>query len=94
MQFNQKEFGSRLRVLRTGLHITQEELAQSLHVDKQHISCMERGVKAISIDLLIEMSARLHVSTDFLLTGCKKNSNVRAQLETVIAELTDIVHNL
>lgn len=94
MRFNQKEFGLRLRNLRMDLHITQEELAQSLHVDKQHISRMERGIKAISIDLLIEMSVKLHVSTDYLLTGSERNMEARERLETVIDELTDIAHNL
>ena len=34
---------------------------------KQHVSRMENGERSCSIDLLIELSCILHVSTDYLL---------------------------
>ena len=36
---------------------------------KQHVRRMENGERSCSIDLLIELSCILHVSTDYLLMG-------------------------
>ena len=58
MYFNQVEFGRRLQELRKMNRITQEELAVKVGVDKLHISRMERGVAACSIDLLLELSVQ------------------------------------
>lgn len=54
MYFDQNEFGKRLQTQRKAREMTQEELALALGLaSKQHISCMERGVEACSIDLLV-----------------------------------------
>ena len=68
--FDAKEFGKRLHDVRTSRGITQEELAVRLGLaSKQHVSRMENGERSCSIDLLIELSCILHVSTDYLLMG-------------------------
>lgn len=68
--FWRKEFGKRLHDVRTSRGITQEELAVRLGLaSKQHVSRMENGERSCSIDLLIELSCILHVSTDYLLMG-------------------------
>lgn len=70
MYFDAKEFGKRLHDVRTSRGITQEELAVRLGLaSKQHVSRMENGERSCSIDLLIELSCILHVSTDYLLMG-------------------------
>ena len=70
MYFDVKEFGKRLHDVRTSRGITQEELAVRLGLaSKQHVSRMENGERSCSIDLLIELSCILHVSTDYLLMG-------------------------
>ncbi len=67
MYFDAKEFGKRLHDVRTSRGITQEELAVRLGLaSKQHVSRMENGERSCSIDLLIELSCILHVSTDYL----------------------------
>ena len=66
MYFDAKEFGKRLHDVRTSRGITQEELAVRLGLaSKQHVSRMENGERSCSIDLLIELSCILHVSTDY-----------------------------
>jgi transcriptional regulator with XRE-family HTH domain len=50
---------------------TQEELAAELGVTHQHISRIEGGHAVPSLDLLVRLSGRLGVSTDYLLTGQK-----------------------
>ena len=70
MYFDAKEFGKRLHDVRTSRGIMQEELAVCLGLaSKQHVSRMENGERSCSIDLLIELSCILHVSTDYLLMG-------------------------
>ena len=95
MYFNQVEFGRRVAELRKINGMTQEELAEKLGVEKLHISRMERGVVACSIDLLLEMSTALKVSTDYLLTGqYPDNKIIKIQLESVISQLSRIVQSL
>lgn len=70
MYFDPKEFGRRLQQMRKVRGMTQLELSERLGLaSKQHISRMERGEKTCSIDLLIELSCVLNVSTDYLLMG-------------------------
>ena len=95
MYFNQVEFGRRVAELRKINSLTQEELAEKLGVEKLHISRMERGVVACSIDLLLEMSTALIVSTDYLLTGQYPDNNIiKMQLQSAISQLSHIAQNL
>lgn len=95
MYFNQVEFGRRVAELRKLNCLTQEDLAEKLGVDKLHISRMERGVVACSIDLLLEMSTALKASTDYLLTGQYPDNNIlKMQLQAAISQLTGIAQSL
>ena len=95
MYFDQKEFGSRIQQLRKQRGFTQDELAQRLGVGKVHIYKMEKGIKACSIDLLVEMAEFFHVSTDYLLTGKDFDlSTVREKLMCAIGDLSAIAELL
>jgi transcriptional regulator with XRE-family HTH domain len=59
----------RVRARRTSLKLTQEELAGEVGVTHQHVSRIEGGHAEPSLDLLVRLSKRLGVSTDYLLTG-------------------------
>ncbi len=59
----------RVRARRTSLKLTQEELAGELGVTHQHVSRIEGGHAVPSLELLVRLSRRLGVSTDYLLTG-------------------------
>ncbi len=61
----------RVRSQRTALKLTQEQLAAELGVTHQHVSRIEGGHAVPSLDLLVRLSGRLGVSTDYLLTGRK-----------------------
>lgn len=95
MFFDQRLFGIRVQKCRKAIGLTQEELANRLNVEKQHISRIERGVNAASIDLLVELSDVLDVSTGYLL-GNKKNNkdDVKSQLESIIEQLEAVVQSL
>ena len=95
MYFNQVEFGQRLQECRKLQKLTQEELAALIGVEKQHISRIERGVAACSIDLLPALSVTLQVSTDYLLMGKSIDKELtRTQLLSVISQLTLIAQGL
>ena len=62
---------------------------------KQHISRMERGTRACSIDLLVILATTLHVSTDYLLLGRSINyENISMQLQSAAFQLSMIAKNL
>ena len=69
MYFDQVEFGKRLRELRLSRGMTQEELAEALNINLDHMRKMERGKEGCSIDLLLEIAIYFNVSTDYLLMG-------------------------
>jgi transcriptional regulator with XRE-family HTH domain len=95
MYFNQLEFGKRLQECRKLKELTQEELEELVGVEKQHISRIERGVTACSIDLLPVLSVTLQVSTDYLLMGKSIDKEItRTQLLSVISQLTLITQGL
>ena len=95
MYFNKKDFGQRIRELRRIQGKTQEELAADMNISYDHIKKIEMGIRACSIDLLLEFSTYFDVSTDYLLTG-RDYESVRAKkrLEAVLGELTDIVREM
>lgn len=92
--FDPRDFGKRLQNARKVLGITQEELAERLRVDRNHITRMERGIRACSIDLLVELSVALGVSTDYLLTGKTGSMAIKQKLLTVIEQLNQIAQSL
>lgn len=77
--FDPRGFGRRLQSARKALGITQEELAESLCVGRNHITRMERGIRVCSIDLLVEISALLSVTTDYLLVGTATGGTAKAE---------------
>jgi transcriptional regulator with XRE-family HTH domain len=61
-------FGSKLRYLRMRHTITQEELARQLALaSHSHISFLETGHKAPSLDLVVQIADFFGMTTDYLL---------------------------
>ena len=89
-------FVKRLHDVRTSRGITQEELAVRLGLaSKQRVSRMENGERSCSIDLLIELSCILHVSTDYLLMGSEPSKEeVKNDLLSIISELSTIAKKI
>lgn len=89
--FTLKEFGNRISMLRKLQNLTQDELAERIHVSKDHISRIERGIRACSLESLIDLAQELHTSTDFLLTGIgPSNDFAKEEIDTVISILSSI----
>ena len=92
--FDPLEFGKRLQNTRKALGITQEELADRISVDRNHITRMERGIRVCSVDLLVELAAALEVSTDYLLVGASSSDTARKKLFLAIEQLSQIAQSL
>lgn len=60
-------FGERLKMLRKGQKLTQQELANRLGVAKSVVSYYESGDRFPSYDVLIKIARTFHVTTDYLL---------------------------
>lgn len=61
------EFGSKLKNLRTGLNLTQRQLAERVGVAKSVISYYETGDRYPSYDVLVKIAHIFHTTTDYLL---------------------------
>lgn len=60
-------FGEKLKTLRTGQKLTQQQLADRLGVAKSVVSYYESGSRYPSYDVLVKIAHTFHVTTDFLL---------------------------
>jgi transcriptional regulator with XRE-family HTH domain len=54
-----KQFGARLRQIRTQRHMTQERFAETLNLSVDFLSLVERGISAPSFETLERMAKRL-----------------------------------
>lgn len=91
MYFNSVEFGKRLRESRKKKGLTQEQLAGLLSLDFNSISRFERGQRNCSLDLLVEISECLNVTTDYLLKGANSGSERKAEIQALIQKLEKII---
>ena len=66
---NLEEIGSRIKAYRKSLGISQEKLAEMVFVSPHYIYEIERGMKAMSLETLINLSKALQLSTDYILFG-------------------------
>ncbi len=60
-------FGEKLKTLRKGQKLTQQQLADRLGVAKSIVSYYESGDRFPSYDVLVKIARTFHVTTDFLL---------------------------
>jgi transcriptional regulator with XRE-family HTH domain len=63
-----KQFGLRLRDIRTQRGMTQERFAEVLNISVDFLSLMERGISAPSFETLERITKRLRISTTDLFT--------------------------
>lgn len=79
------DMGERISKRRKELNLTQEQLAESINLSLQSISCIELGKKAIRPQNLVNLCTALGVTTDYILTGKKEIK----QLEGIFAILNE-----
>lgn len=73
--------GQRIKLRRTELNWTQEELAHKAHISKGFLSDVENGKRGIGADTLLDLGRVLGVSLDYLMKGSADEHLVRAEIE-------------
>ncbi len=69
------EMGSRIAKRRKQLGWTQEQAAEASGLSWQFFACVERGIKNIRAESLLNLSRAMNVSTDYILTGKQSKVN-------------------
>ena len=88
-------FGERLKELRKGQRLTQQELAERIGVAKSVVSYYESGDRYPSYDVLIRIAHIFHTTTDYLF-GLERGrmtdvSGLSEQEVSAIVNIVDIV---
>lgn len=95
MNFNQAEFGQRVKALRKENGLTLQQMADELNVSYEHYKKIENGNHGCSIALLLDISSFFDVSTDYLLTGRSFEAlHIQKQLSAAQDILTGIMKDL
>jgi len=61
--------GKRIREKRPEYNLTQDKLAQMIGITGRHLYDLEKGRRAMSVDILYKIKEILGVSADWLLSG-------------------------
>ena len=88
-------FGDKLKMLRTGQNLTQQQLATRLGVQKSVVSYYESGERTPSTDVLIKLARVFHTTIDYLLDVKRERViDVSGLSENDIAVVTAVVEAL
>lgn len=88
-------FGEKLKKLRTGQNLTQQQLATRLGVQKSVVSYYESGERSPSTDVLIKLASVFHTTVDYLLDVKRERViDVSGLTESDIAAVTSVVEAL
>ena len=69
-----KAIGSRLKAERRKVGLTQEGLSEIVNVTPHYIYEIERGMKAMSVETLMNLSEALELSVDYILYGIQRRN--------------------
>ena len=79
--------GARIKAAREAKGMTQENFAAALDMSRNHISVIERGVKAPKLETFVAIANVLGVSSDALLFDVIDHASVSSELSDSIAKL-------
>ena len=91
MYYDHVECGMRIAKLRVEIGMTQQQMADRLHISLDYYRALENGRRSASLELLVAMSLTFEVSLDYLILGRMKNSDsqrIQKELERAMALLT------
>lgn len=91
MYFDRTAYGERIKRLRTGRDLAQEQLAEKINVSRTYIVKIENGVQIGPIEIAIELAMFFDVSMDFLLLG---KENYRVDRKRCLRMAIDILSEL
>lgn len=83
--------GSRVRTIRESMPMTREKFAELINVSVSFLSQIERGNKLMSIDKLMEISAKTGFSTDYILFGDETKSTFANRITKLLLNATNDV---
>ena len=85
--------GGRIRFLREREGMTQEDLAEVLHLEnKSSISLFERNKRGLPVGVLVQVAKYFHTSTDYILLGSNENPEMDeflSKAEGLLNQITD-----
>ena len=87
MHFDRMAYGERIKRLRTGRELTQEQLAEKINVSRTYIVKIENGLQIGPIEIAIELA----MFFDFLLLG---KENYRVDRKQCLRMAIDILSEL
>lgn len=90
MYYDQVETGKRIAALRRGKKLTQEEFAEELNISLSHLSKIEVGNHACSIELLVDISLRYGASLDYLILGKADEQESAKMIDQAISMLQKV----
>ena len=93
--YNEIETGNRIKNLRMRHGMSQEEFAQKLTINIDHLGRIERGSRGMSIDVAITIAAELQVSLDYLLLGKMQETDfIKKEFYELINSMEKIAEKL
>ena len=91
MHFDRTAYGERIKRLRTGRELTQEQLAEKINVSRTYMVKIENGLQIGPIEIAIDLAMFFDVSMDFLLLG---KENYRVDRKQCLRMAIDILSEL
>ena len=85
----QQKVGSFLRTLRREKNLTQEQLAEQLHVSGRTVSRWETGSNMPDISLLVELAEFYEVSIPEIIDGERKSETMNEEAKETALKLSD-----
>jgi transcriptional regulator with XRE-family HTH domain len=86
-----KILSEKIKQFRKALDLTQEEFAAEIGVESQHISAVERGIKGISVEKLMEICKKFNLKMDDLLPTDEIDTSMK---EKWIVEIADCLQEM
>lgn len=80
------KLGERIREERLKLGLTQSKLAEDIDISDAYMGHIERGERSLTLDTLVRLTNRLHVSVDYLLQDYieETDENILNQFRQII----------
>ena len=70
-----KDIGERIKKIRQSMNLTKEQFAKLIGISGQYLGVVESGVHGLSVDSIIILCKKTHISADYILFGKENISN-------------------
>lgn len=92
--YNRLAAGERLRLKRTLLGFTQDEMAEKIDRASKYYADIERGTCGMSIETLLALSSALNLSLDYIIYGKPEDEKAPAKNSDEITALVKLISTL